>query len=337
MGWVSPSCRCPADDRISDLPYPADDVLVVLLFFMNVPLTVVHQSDVRQPQQVCAARGAVLHLRRRPDDARRHVGPVAALGELDDRQRARQPAAASLGFAAVFGAISGATTATVAAVGSLTYPRMREGRLQRALRVGADHGRRRDRQSDPAVDRHDHLRHRSDTSIVALFAAGIGPGLLLAGLFGVYIYCHARPPRPARDRKRFSWARVPARARRHLGARRDRRDLSAASIPACSRRPRPPASPASMPSWWRSSTAASPAARFRDLGAHDLSHRADLHDRRGCVALCLAADHQRRGAGGHGRVHRARCMAAVGGAADHQPASCCSSAASSIRRRRSSC
>src|SRR5262245_62776070 len=32
----------------------------------------------------------------------------------------------SLGFAAIFGAISGATTASVAAVGSITYPRLRE-------------------------------------------------------------------------------------------------------------------------------------------------------------------------------------------------------------------
>ena len=32
----------------------------------------------------------------------------------------------SLGFAAMFGAISGATTAGTAAVGTLTYPRMRE-------------------------------------------------------------------------------------------------------------------------------------------------------------------------------------------------------------------
>jgi len=32
----------------------------------------------------------------------------------------------SLGFAAVFGAISGATTASVAAVGSITYPRLRQ-------------------------------------------------------------------------------------------------------------------------------------------------------------------------------------------------------------------
>ena len=32
----------------------------------------------------------------------------------------------SLGFAAIFGAISGATTASVAAVGSITYPRLRQ-------------------------------------------------------------------------------------------------------------------------------------------------------------------------------------------------------------------
>ena len=31
----------------------------------------------------------------------------------------------------------------------------------------------------------------SDTSVIQLFAAGIGPGLLLAGLFGVYIYYYS--------------------------------------------------------------------------------------------------------------------------------------------------
>lgn len=97
----------------------------------------------------------------------------------------------SLGLAAVFGAISGATTATVAAVGSLTYPRMRQAgyseRFAAALIT-----------AEGAID---NLIPPSlgfiiygvaaETPIVALFAAGIVPGLLLAGFFGLYIYYYA--------------------------------------------------------------------------------------------------------------------------------------------------
>ena len=97
----------------------------------------------------------------------------------------------SLGFAALFGAVSGVTTAATAAVGQLTYPRLRQAgyseRFSSALIT-----------AEGAID---NLIPPSiafiiygiaaDTSIIALFAAGIGPGLLLAGLFGVYIYYHA--------------------------------------------------------------------------------------------------------------------------------------------------
>lgn len=118
----------------------------------------------------------------------------------------------SLGLAAVFGAISGATTATVAAVGSLTYPRMRKAgyseRFASALIT-----------AEGAID---NLIPPSlgfiiygvaaETSIVALFAAGIVPGLLLAGLFGVYIYYYA-VRMGIRESQGFSWSEFFAASR----------------------------------------------------------------------------------------------------------------------------
>ena len=97
----------------------------------------------------------------------------------------------SLGFAALFGAISGVTTAATAAIGTLTYPRMREAgyseRFAAAL-ITAEGAI--DNLIPPSIA---FIIYgiASDTSVIALFAAGIGPGLLLAGLFGIYIYYHS--------------------------------------------------------------------------------------------------------------------------------------------------
>ena len=97
----------------------------------------------------------------------------------------------SLGFAALFGAISGVTTAATAAIGTLTYPRMREAgyseRFASAL-ITAEGAL--DNLIPPSIAMIIY-GIASDTSVIQLFAAGIGPGLLLAGMFGVYIYYHS--------------------------------------------------------------------------------------------------------------------------------------------------
>jgi len=110
----------------------------------------------------------------------------------------------SLGFAALFGAISGTTTAGVAAVGSITYPRMRQAgyseRFASALIV-----------AECALD---NLIPPSiafiiygiatETSVVQLFAAGIIPGLVLGGVFGLYIYWYSVKANIEVQRK-FTW------------------------------------------------------------------------------------------------------------------------------------
>ena len=87
----------------------------------------------------------------------------------------------SLGMAAVFGSISGATTAAVAAVGSMTYPRMRKagyGEGFAAALITAEGAL--DNLIPPSIGM---ILYgvASDTSISDLFAAGVFPGLLLAG------------------------------------------------------------------------------------------------------------------------------------------------------------
>ena len=165
--------------------------LIVLLFFMNVPLTVVHQVmyDSLNKFALLAVPFFIF-----TGDLMTRGGMSARLlrwvSSMIGSVRGSLPLT-SLGFAAVFGAISGATTATVAAVGSLTYPRMRKAgyneRFASAL-ITAEGAI--DNLIPPSIGMIIY-GIASDTSVVALFAAGIGPGLLLAALFGVYIYWYA--------------------------------------------------------------------------------------------------------------------------------------------------
>jgi C4-dicarboxylate transporter DctM subunit len=121
----------------------------------------------------------------------------------------------SLGFAAVFGAISGATTASVAAVGSITYPRLRQAgyseKFASALIV-----------AECALD---NLIPPSiafiiygiatETSVVHLFAAGIFPGLVLGGIFALYIYWYSVKANIEATQK-FTWTEFVAASKEGL-------------------------------------------------------------------------------------------------------------------------
>ncbi len=97
----------------------------------------------------------------------------------------------SLGTAVVFSAISGSTAATVAAVGGLTYRRLREAgyseKFSTGLLIAAGAI---DNLIPPSIG---FILYgiASDTSIVKLFTAGIVPGLVLAVFYSIYIYRHA--------------------------------------------------------------------------------------------------------------------------------------------------
>lgn len=123
----------------------------------------------------------------------------------------------TVGAATMYGALSGATAATVAALGPLFYPHLRKS--------GYD-----EKFSTAVITASGYLANiippsiamilygaASEQSVVKLFTAGIVPGLLLAGMLAVYIYIYARLrgvgrteplhwPRVWRAFKEGSWA-----------------------------------------------------------------------------------------------------------------------------------
>jgi C4-dicarboxylate transporter, DctM subunit len=165
--------------------------LVILIGFFDVPLTIVHQQIFNSINKFPLLAVPFFIF----------AGDLMSRGGITERLlrwvasifggfRAHLPMT-SLGFAALFGAISGTTTAGTAAVGTLTYPRMREAgyseRFASAL-ITAEGAL--DNLIPPSIAMIIY-GIAADTSVVHLFAAGIGPGLLMAALFGVYIYWYS--------------------------------------------------------------------------------------------------------------------------------------------------
>jgi C4-dicarboxylate transporter DctM subunit len=118
----------------------------------------------------------------------------------------------SLGFAAIFGAISGATTASVAAVGSMTYPRLRQAGYTEKFVSGLITAECALDNLIPPSIAFIIYGIATETSVVALFAAGIIPGLVLGGIFALYIYfCSFK--QGVRPRQTFTWAEFLAASR----------------------------------------------------------------------------------------------------------------------------
>jgi C4-dicarboxylate transporter DctM subunit len=165
--------------------------LVILVGFFSVPMTVVPQiifnSLDKYPLLAVPFFVFAGDLMSRGGLTERLLNWVASIvGGF----RAHIPLT-SLGFAALFGAISGVTTAGTAAVGTLTYPRMREAGYSEsfaAALITAEGAL--DNLIPPSIAMIIY-GIASDTSVIRLFAAGIGPGLLLTGLFGIYIYWYS--------------------------------------------------------------------------------------------------------------------------------------------------
>jgi C4-dicarboxylate transporter, DctM subunit len=192
MGWVM--ALLPVALLVAGFPFflvLLATATVALLFFAGVPATAAHQvmfgaldkyALLAVPFFLFAGdllgRGGV------------SVRLVRWVQSIIGRVRGSLPFT-SLGTAVVFSAISGSTAATVAAVGSLTYKRLREAgyseRFSSGLLIGAGAI---DNLIPPSVG---FILYgiASDTSIVRLFLAGVVPGLVLAAFFSIYVYCHA--------------------------------------------------------------------------------------------------------------------------------------------------
>lgn len=160
----------------------------VLLIFGTVPPTALHQTMYSSIDKFALLAVPFFifagDLMGRGGVSRRLVRWVMAmLGGM----RGALPLAA-LGTTAVFSAVSGSTAATVAAVGSLTYTRMREAGYSERFASGL-------LVSSAAID---NLIPPSigfilygisaETSIVKLFAAGLVPGLVMAACLALTIF-----------------------------------------------------------------------------------------------------------------------------------------------------
>lgn len=165
---------------------------VALVFFSNVPLAVLHQNLfgaidayalLAVPFFIYAGelmgRGSV--ARRLVDFVQSGVGRVR--GSL---------AVTTVGTSAIFGAISGASAATVATVGRVMLPSLRNGGYPEKFTAGLL----------TAVGAIDIIIPPSIAMIVyaavaqesvpRLYAAGVFPGLLIAGMLSLYVMWFAR-------------------------------------------------------------------------------------------------------------------------------------------------
>lgn len=167
-------------------------VSVALVFYMNIPLAALHQNmfgaiDVYAllavPYFIYAGelmgRGSV--AQRLVDFVQAGVGSVrGSLGVT------------TVGTSAIFGAISGASAATVATIGRVMLPAMRKAgypeRFTAGLitSVGAI-----DIIIPPSIPMIVYGM-ASETSVPRLYAAGVLPGLLIAGLLALYVVWFAR-------------------------------------------------------------------------------------------------------------------------------------------------
>ena len=97
----------------------------------------------------------------------------------------------ALGSATIFGALSGSTTASVATIGMLTYKPMIDAGYNRGFAAALLASAGAIANIIPPSIAMILYSAASHTSVVALFAAGVIPGILVALIFGAYVYSYA--------------------------------------------------------------------------------------------------------------------------------------------------
>jgi C4-dicarboxylate transporter DctM subunit len=165
--------------------------IAALLFFVPVPHTVIHQVMFGSIDKVALLAVPFFifagEMMSRGGVSQRLLNLMNALvGNV----RGSLPLTA-LGTATIFGAISGATVASVAAVGSLTYePLRKQGYSERFSSAMLTSAGAIANLIPPSIAMIVY-GFATQTSVVDLFAAGILPGLVLSGFFAAYIFVHA--------------------------------------------------------------------------------------------------------------------------------------------------
>ena len=192
-------------------------VSVALLFFMDVPLTALHQNlfGAIDAYALLAIPFFIFagELMGRGSVADRLVSFVnAGVGSVRGSL-----AVTTVGSSALFGAISGVSAATVATIGRAMLPALRRNGYPEKFSAGLL----------TAVGAIDIIIPPSipmivygaaaQQSVPRLYAAGVLPGLLLAGMLCAYVMWYARRHRIGGG-ERFSWAVFGRAAVRGLGA-----------------------------------------------------------------------------------------------------------------------
>ena len=98
----------------------------------------------------------------------------------------------TVGAATLYGAISGSTAATVAALGPMFYPQLRKAGYSEKFSVGIITCTGFIDNIIPPSIAMILFCAAAEELVIKLFAAGIMPGLMLAGLMSVYLYFYAR-------------------------------------------------------------------------------------------------------------------------------------------------
>ena len=165
--------------------------VVVLLNFLDVPTIIIHQQMFGSIDKFALLAVPFFifagEIMGRGGVSKRLLDWVAS---MIGGMRGSLPLTA-VGTATVFGAISGSTAATVAAVGSIMYKPLRDAGYSERFSSGTLTSSGAIANIIPPSIAMILYGFATETSVVQLFAAGIVPGLLLATMFGIYIYIHA--------------------------------------------------------------------------------------------------------------------------------------------------
>ncbi len=177
---------------------------VILLFFMQVPLTAVHQVMFGSVDKFALMAVPFFIF----------AGELMGMGGISQRiinwvlsliggMRGSLPLT-TVGTCTIFGAISGSSPATVAAVGRLMYPPLREKGYNERFATGVLTSSGAIAIVIPPSISMILYGASAEQSVALLFIAGVFPGLLMSLLMGAYIYWYAAR-RDIREGQPFQW------------------------------------------------------------------------------------------------------------------------------------